>query len=72
MLHHICSLLYFIIYAHPSVSMGSTSGDSTNEGVRGGDRGNPESSKKQNLNLPCGNDLHILYIVFPAIYVTFT
>ena len=40
--------------------------------VCGSDGGNPESSTKQNLNLPCGNDSHSLYIVFPAIYVTFT
>ena len=34
---------------------------------------NPESSKKQNLNLLfAGNYLHNIYIVFTSIYIAFT
>ena len=61
-------------YSRPSISASAVSADSTNHGSNISEKKiNPESSKKQNLNLPCaGNYLHGVYVVFPTMHIALT
>ena len=55
-------------YSRPSVSMGSASMDSTNFGLKIFRKNIPESSKKQNLDLPhADNYSQSIYIVLDII-----
>ena len=54
----------------PLYLQGSTSSDSTNYRSNILEKKIPESSKKQNLNLP--HNLHSIFIVFTNIYIAFT
>jgi len=45
------------VYSQPSISTGSASIDSTNHRLKIFGKKNPESSKKQNLNLSCTSSL---------------
>ena len=55
-------------YSRPSVSMGPASADSTDHGSKIVGEKNPQSSKKQNLNLlSSSNDLHSIFIVLAII-----
>ena len=52
------------IYSQPSISTASASIDSTNHRLKIFGKKNPESSKKQNLNLSCTSDsLPCIYIM---------
>ena len=55
------------------LSVGSSLTDSTNSRSKISRKKIPESSKKQNLNLPhSGNYSHSIYLVFTIIYIAFT
>ena len=59
------------IYSQCSISVGSTSADSTNHRLRG--KKKTESSIKRNLRwLHSTNFLHDIYIVFTTVYIAFT
>lgn len=61
----ICNGFILWVYSQPSLSMGSESSDSTNQGVESLGEKSPGSAKKQNLNLPnTSSYLNVIYTVF--------
>ena len=61
----ICNGFILWVYSQPSLSMGSESSDSTNQGGESLGEKSPGSAKKQNLNLPnTSSYLNVIYTVF--------